>query len=311
MNKSLRRQYLEADLEQIDSFLSDTPNLRKLERIGFESRRKDILAELELLKRPSKIANVVLSFDGGPVTEGPGIDARFAGKALIEFQEFVAVINAAKTRAVQDIGRVPDSGASKLRVVGTVHGSFGFELQEIDEPQQDLFASSLSESVTSAARLIASAGQSDDAFIESMSAFDSARVQSTLGDFLKVVNSAHAVCKVTSDELEAVLDVPHVEAAVERVTNTNIEDVEEHYEGKFAGVTLDSRHFDHEINEIGGVIKGKVHEDVDRATMSMWDRKWLNKSCVAVVRRRTITRQKKVTTTHTLLRIEPLEGSKR
>lgn len=303
----LRRQYVEADIAKLDELLSKIPERRVLERIGLESRRAELMTELAAMSRAATSANVILSFSGAPVEDAPGIDAEFAGAALIEFQDFVSVVDAAKTKAIRDTGRIPDKGASRLRVVGTVHGSFGFELQEIDNP---LFASSLSDSVKSATRLISASGQGDDEFIEAVSDVDYARVQTKLTAFLKVLKSAHAECKIVAEDTAAMLDVPHVEAAVERVTTTRIEEVEEHYEGKFAGVTLDSRHFDHVINDLGDVIKGRVHEDVDRATLAQWDRKWLTKSCVAVVRRRTITRQKKSKTTYTLLRIEPISTGK-
>lgn len=302
----LRRQYVESDIAKIDELIRKTPERRVLERMGLESRRSDLIKELEAMSRAATSANVILSFAGQPVQDAPGISAQFAGAALIEFQNFVSVIDASKTRGIRDVGPIPDKDASALRVVGTVHGSFGFELQEADNP---LFASSLSESVGDAARLIAAAGEGDDEFIEAVSEMDYARVQTKLASFLKVLKSARATCKVISEDTEAMLDAPSVDAAVERVDSTKIEEVEEHHEGKFAGVTLDSRHFDHAINEIGGVIKGRVDKRVDRATLAQWDRKWLNKPCMAVVHRQTITRLKKSKTTYTLLRLEPINAN--
>ena len=109
MNKSLRRQFLEANLQQIDSFLRD-PALRRLERIGFEDRREDILDELRKLG-PGTAANVVVSFDGEPVANAPGIDTKFAGEALAQFQDFVSIIDASRTKQVRETGPIPGKNA--------------------------------------------------------------------------------------------------------------------------------------------------------------------------------------------------------
>jgi hypothetical protein len=50
-NKSLRRQFLEANLAQIDSLLAEIPRRRIIERSGFEAQRDEILQELQTLER--------------------------------------------------------------------------------------------------------------------------------------------------------------------------------------------------------------------------------------------------------------------
>jgi hypothetical protein len=302
MNKSKRRQFLEADLARLDELLKNLPERRVVERIGFESRRRETLAELQKLELPSTAANVIVAFDGDPVAYAPGIDTKFAGEALVQFQDFVSIVDASKKAPVRETGPIPKKSGSALRLVGTVHGSFGFELQEVDNP---MFATSLADSVKSATRLIAAAGQGDEEYIEAVSDSDT-RVQTKLRDFLEVVRTAHAVCKVIADDTEAMLDKERVEDAVERVTTTKIVDVDgKRYSGTFGGLRLDSRDFNHEINDIGGFIKGKVHADVDRSTMTGWNQKWSGKPCVAVVIERTVSRLNKSTVTHTLKSLEP------
>jgi hypothetical protein len=194
---------------------------------------------------------------------------------------------------------------STKKSLRTVLNSFGFELQETD-PQTQMFASSLSESVKSATLLIAAAAEGDDEFMAAAENI-APPVQTRLTSFLNVVNTANAVCKLTTEDTVAMLDRPHVAAAVERVTTTKIVDSTERFPGRFGGARLDSRDFNHEVNDLGDFIKGKVHEDVDRAAMIIWDRKWLGKPCVAIVVRRTVSRLTKVKTTFTLKEIDPPE----
>lgn len=301
MNRSQRRQFLEASLAETNSLLEQLSERRLVERMGLNARKREIVTELERLRRCGTSANVILSFDGDPVAGAPGIDADFAGEALREFQKFVSVVDAAKTTQVRDTGPIPRRESSRLRIVDTVLGSFGFELQEVDNP---LFPSSMSDSVKSATRLLAAAGQGDDEFLN-LAEVLAPRVQQTLGSFLNVVKSAHAVCKVVADDTEATLDAPRVDAAVERVTTINIEEVQERYSGKFGGARLKSMDFDHLINDIGGFIRGKVSKDIDAATVERWDRDWLGKPCVAIVIKRVVSKQNKSRETFTLIDLEP------
>lgn len=297
---------MEANLAQVDALLAEIPRRRVIERAGLEARRDALVAELLAFERAGTSANVVLAFDGDPVAGAPGIDAAFAGKALTQFQDLVSILDAAKSGEIKLTGRIPDKKASQLRVVGTVEGSFGFELQEADNP---MFPSSLSETVGTATRLIAAAGQGDEEYVQIASEVD-ARAQTKLGSFLESIKSANAICKVVADDTEAMLDKPRMDAAVERVTTTRVEETTQFVDGTFAGVTLETRHFDHRIRDVGGVIKGKVDKSVDQTTMAQWDRKWLNRSCTAVVVRRIASRLNSSRTSYTLLRIEPIRTDK-
>ncbi|WP_155798419.1 hypothetical protein [Sorangium cellulosum] len=298
MNRTHQRRFLEADLAQVEALLARIPTRRVLERIGLESRRDEIIGELKALDKPVTSANVILSFDGEPVANAPGIDSKFAGAALMGFQDLVAALDASRTREVRDTGPIPGEKSSRLRLVGTVHGSFGFELQEVDNP---LWPSSLYESVKTATELIAAAGSGDEEFMTAAADVEP-RAHEKLVAFLKIVKSAHAVCRVVSDNAEAaLLDEASVDAAVERASTTSVEENEKYYEGKFLGVMLESRWFEHETNALGAVITGKVHEDVDRAKLTSWNRELTAKTCIAVVRSRTVSSNGKSTTAYTLL----------
>ncbi len=280
MSRILRKSYLAGDLAAARALLSALPDddMHMLDRMGVESRIRDLLSESDTLgDRAGLTGEVVLFFYGDPVVEEHGIDARFSSEVLGAFQDLVSKQVAAQLGPLGRSGPTRAERESHLHITNVVHGSFGFELEEIAETEPLAPAPTpLARALEEVTALIEGVKDSDEAFADVVASTDS-RVYDALRDFLSTVKKAGATFRMVSEKTEVAFSVADLAAASERASaeRTEIQDQPTH--GTFLGVLLDSRRFEHKVSETGEVIRGKVAEDADLRDLL----KWVDRSCTA------------------------------
>jgi hypothetical protein len=134
MSRILRKSYLQGDLAAARSLLSSLPagDTHMLDRMGIESRIRDIQDQLSALEGDVGVTGeMVLFFYGAPVKEEHGIDARFSAEVLGAYQDLVSKQVAAHQGPLGRSGPTRAEKESRLHITNVVHGSFGFELEEL------------------------------------------------------------------------------------------------------------------------------------------------------------------------------------
>jgi hypothetical protein len=307
MVKLSERALVGATLGQTQRLLQ-VPDLHPLERLGLERQHAALASELEQLRVPGNHAQTLLVFEGRPVVASTGVEARFAADVLAEYQKLVSKLAAVHLRGeLRGGGRLPDEKLSRFHITNVVHGSFGFELEELspEEPERTPLAAA----VDDATRLIHSAGESDESFEDVFAEVappegtqeGSERIRRSLEDFLKAISDAGAELKLETPTLAARLDSVRLAAAVERVSTTEVTvEPEVAVPGTFLGILLESGRFEHRANT-GEVLSGRTVRDVDWTQIAACS----NQASVAYVKVETFQRRSKARRRYTLLRIEP------
>ena len=163
MIRRLEQDHLLADLAAVEELLSSAPPGDVLGRISLTERRDEVrkaLAEVE--SRVEIEGRTALFFGGAPVIGSRGVDADFAAEALGKYPALVAKVWAFKEHgSLAPSGPVPDRHEARLHVTNVVHGSFGFELAELQGPLT-LRSSPLHAAISVVTRALIAAGKGDD-----------------------------------------------------------------------------------------------------------------------------------------------------
>lgn len=301
MSRMLRKSYLRSDLAAARALLSSIPDddAHALDRIGIESRIGEAQNELkELESRTGTTGETILFFYGDPVVEEHGIDARFSAEVLGAYQDLVSKQVAALLGPLKRSGPTRAEKDSHLHITNVVHGSFGFELEEVVEAEPPSEPTPLAKAIESVTGLIRAAKESDEAFADVVASTDH-RVYGALHDFLTVIHKAGATFRVVSETTEVAFKKDDLAAATERASAQRTETEDEPIPGTFLGVLLDSRRFEHRALDSGEVFRGKVDEDVDLGALLQWT----GKNCIAHVQVVTLARGVREQRRYMLLRL--------
>lgn len=236
-----------------------------LTRFNLESRLEGAEEEVRAAeRRAAALAEATVLFDGAPVKARVGIDAGFGGASIRGFQELVVAVTAELGPGVGKRGPLPD--VPRLLITDVDVGSFGFQLAEVCEQEPLAGASPLKEALDDATRLLAAAGESDEAFEEALAARP-ARVLGKLKDFLKVVADADATLKVNTGRARLRLDSPEaVRAARDRAEATVVTEAEDTLTGVLAGLLPQRAQF--ELRPVEGeLLTGRIDPSLDPATL--------------------------------------------
>ncbi|MBX9910074.1 MAG: hypothetical protein K2Z25_15335 [Beijerinckiaceae bacterium] len=217
MLKRLERDAIRADLASIEALLSaTTEDEDPVGWLQFNQRREMLAEELAAAgSAVSAYAGVGLFFGGRPVVGSHGIIADFATKAVAEFQNLVSNAFAAAEGVVGARGPVPQRDRTKLLITDVARGSFGFILEQADEPQ--MVDSQMKQVVGTAIDLVYRVGSPDQEAFESVAENVERRVFASLTSFFKVLDDAGATVRVVEDQREFTLDRNLVTLGRERV----------------------------------------------------------------------------------------------
>lgn len=304
MTRRIERDEIAADLDAVEALLASAPEEDILGRRSLAARREHLLETLtELAPVPHAPAQAAIYFGGAPVLGSRGIDAAFASKALATYEDLVTKVWGQRQHgSLPPSGPVRDRHEARLHITNVVHGSFGFELAEL-EGAMSLVGAPLRDAVEVATRAIVSAGESDDALADAAEDLD-ARAFAALREFFNVLKKAGATVRVVTDEVDRSFDAATVMAAADRTQATLTEEQDVPFAGQLLGVLPERRTFEFRADD-GSLLRGRVSDDVPLAEVLQMNPQWATKRCVAHLRVVSLTSRGHARARYVLRRLEP------
>jgi hypothetical protein len=289
----IERDFIVANLAAVDSVLDKMTPSDFLTRMSLESQREELqqqLASFDAVHRP--LASAALFFSGQPVVSSRGIESEFGSQVISRFQDMVSKVYAAREMpALGQRGPVPGRVQSKLYVTHIVHGSVGFQFEELDDPS--LFNSDLKESVDQTTKIMAYFDEATDEELASEVEGMDKRVLDTMRDFFTYVESKGARFRVVSPVVDKSYDQVSLQRAVKRAETTTINERDEWVSGQVLGIFPEQRTFEFRT-ESNEVIHGKVDMLVESKDLPSMVVNWLQQKSRAAFRVRELARQGQV-----------------
>jgi hypothetical protein len=264
MNIQEYRQ-LQAERGALAGLINALPVSRVIERLGLESRKAEIEAELaSRVVPPPEPARVRLTFRGKPIVGSHGIFAEFGAAVVTAFADAVAAIGASQVTQLGARGAIPNRDAYRLLITGTALGSFGFELEE--PPSVFSEPSPVAAAIEQAKAIMRASLASDDDLADAVSDADP-RALEALRTFLKAMADQDAVCTLDfRGEVFRFADVGQVRRSWDRLGQDNIHEDTRRIEGAFQGVLPKRRTFEFADAESQEIIAGKVGAGIPDAS---------------------------------------------
>ena len=260
----LEYKRLLAERTCLQRMLAKIPVEDVFDRSSLQSRLAIIDGELSQVAPPSREpARARLTFRGRPVVGQHGIFAEFGAKATSAFADAVAKIAAGLSGQLSPMGPIPNRDESRLLIIGTAVGSFGFELEEAPFGNQINFGEDTvaGQALELTQNLLKSTVGSDDDLADSAVATDP-RAVAAIRSFLEFLANNEAVCALNvNDKLFQFKDVGEVRRGVERLSQDNLQE-ETRLTGKFQGVLPKARSFEFKIATSQEVVRGKVSANI-------------------------------------------------
>jgi hypothetical protein len=247
------------ELESLIERMPDDPLAKPLLRSRLAALRTD-LARIE--QAPITKPETELLFAGAPVVGSLGIEAKFAGSILRDYQDILANHHAgAHHGGAGARGRRPGEEESKVYLSALPRGSFGLLLSQ-QNIEDFVTASQVSDAMGQITDLIHSATSDDASFTNTISEFDP-RVLVPLQRFFQTLESNRATVTIRTGRKSLVMNTELVHSGYSRVTSAEKITEPEVLTGIFGGLTLGSRNFDftpHGLPLITGKLKDSVSE---------------------------------------------------
>jgi hypothetical protein len=259
-------RFLQSEVATLEGLLANLSQDRVIERLGFERRLNEARKQLALVSTQPRALSLPITFRGDPVEGSRSIDASFASKALRAFVEATDTVAASLNAAdLKDIGPLPGSGGRTLRIVDTVLGSFGFELElpPLSTTLLDLLPGSKPpdpyvDAITTTFNLISQSASMDENAITDLVADIHPRAAAKVRAFAKVLFDHHALFAAEFEgqqiRLDRHEDVQHV---MELLDSDNINETIKTLSATIQGILPDARVFEAKL-DTGEVVKGKI-----------------------------------------------------
>jgi len=269
MNLREYRQ-LQAEAGAIDAMLSEIPEEQVLDRMGLESRLREIqvlLGEQALLaEQPTREpVRARLTFRGRPIVGSHGVFAEFGASAVSAFAKAVASVGASMRRPLGSRGQLPMKEDFGLLITGTATGSFGFDLEEAAQANLELFPtqSPLEVAVEQTQGILRATTGNDDELAEALAEVDPRAVEA-VRSFLGELVGNEAVCTLEfHGEVFRFSDVAQVQRCSARLEQDNIRESDDEKRGRFLGVLPNRRSFEFMVEDGEEVIVGKISGDLE------------------------------------------------
>lgn len=307
MMKKIERDFITANLATVEGLIREMTPSDFVTRYGLESRRDELKAELDTLEAvDTPEASSALFFGGAPVMGSRGIRSDFGASAIARYQDLVS-----KVHAIRELGNLGERGVvparelSKLQITGVVHGSFGFQFEELPE-QLTMSDTRLKETVDQVSKLMIAFDEvDDDAFTAAVADVDD-RVVAAVRDFFEFVRTGDATFRIVSGEIDKSFDQSSIARAIERARITSVREDDVTFSGSLNGVLPENRDFEYRTATERGVIKGKIARLIPDAEVAMMNRDWTAKPSIITVHVKQVIRQSAVRReTFSLTKIEP------
>ena len=260
--------YLRAELAELNNLLSMTPETAVLDRISLEYRKSQVEEELQSNPPPPRWpATARLAFNGKPVMDRQGIYADFAGRAIDAFSNAVTSLAASQQAVLGGRGVIPNRENYRVMVTGTAHGSFGFEIEEVLEPQTSFLSeeSAVELAIGQAKGILESLVGDEEAIAEAIADTDD-RALNDLRDFLRVMSTNEAICALSfKDTVFRFRDVGQVQRGLGSLGQDNLHEGDTEMSGYFQGFLPQGRRAEFVDTEKGDILSCRVDRTLDNA----------------------------------------------
>ncbi len=261
--KFSEHQSLRSEAAALEEMLVEIPEDDVLDRRGIQARLAFVRSRLpndETTVEQKDRARAALTFRGRPVVGTHGIFADFGAKATAGFSEAVAAIAASLNAPLKSMGPIPDRENNQLLITGVAVGSFGFELEEAGPapflPDQSTNVEiALSRAV---ALLTAMVSDDDEVLADNIEDLDQ-RALSKMRDFVRTLAENEATCALAYQK--TLFQFPNTDAVkrgLDRISDTNILEIEESFEGVLEGLLPNRRSFEFRVQASGELLSGKI-----------------------------------------------------
>jgi hypothetical protein len=314
MVSKIHRDALKSEIASLREMLDRSAGHDPLGSLSLHKRLRRLEAELDQLEgHTNNYANVALVFDGDPVRGSSAIEVNFAGKALQDFQELIS-----KHVAV-DAGQLADRGPlsaqthdqARMNITALVHGSFGFVLEEDAADQLGMFETPAQRAVRSVTDLLRDVSATDGRPFDTKLDELDARIFSTLKRFVSTLHRAHSTLRVAEEQRELTIDPSGVERAFERVSQSEVEEVDDTVDGDLLGLVPVQRRFDFRRSDNGEILQGRVSANLSADYLERIEREGFvaGKRWRAVIRSKSVHHPdgRHVNITRLLIDLSPLE----
>jgi hypothetical protein len=260
------RQFLQSEIAALEELISQTPDEDIIDRKSLEARKSEVEAELSALSSPYyEPARGRLKFRGKPIVRSQGVYADFAGHALDKYAKMVHALGADQYSELGSRGAIPNKDKFQLMVIGTIIGSFGFEIEEAPK-ESGLFPElSPAKAAMERANMIMElpADSSDDVIAEAI-ADTSTRAIDAIREFLEVMENYEAEFAIELDDKSLpFLDLEQIRRTRERLRPENIREWDGELSGKFQGALPENRTFEFLILDKNELIRGKIGHEIE------------------------------------------------
>ena len=287
MSRVSERESLLSERAFLERSLARIPEAARLTRRSTESRLRALSERIELLPAAgAERLRVLLTFRGKPVIGSQGVFAAFGAKAVSSFNDAVAAVAASLNGGLAPMGPIPNREFNQLMITGTAVGSFGFELQPVPQPLDQLrqaevgnaglFATApaltlaadpvfvLTQALQFTHELLQGTQEPDDERLaEAASELDQRAVDKVRG-FVNVLADNEALCAIDSGPARhfAFVDAEQVQLSVARLGHNNVHEARITLSGYFVGMLPGHRTFEFVREDNGQVLSGKVGTSV-------------------------------------------------
>jgi predicted Zn-ribbon and HTH transcriptional regulator len=269
---------MSSEKNMLEELLSEIPEDRIIEKMGFQSRLTSIIEELKKYVPQAKPTKAKLTFRGKPVLGTYGIEADFGAKTASAFTTAITAIAASLSDNLRYMGRLPDREKNQLLITGTALGSFGFEFQTPPVTQLDCCPSIVEEALQKAQEFMqVSIDGTDDELAELVSEIHPRAVKK-IADFLYIVAENESACALDfKNKTFRFKDFNQVKTSFQRLSEDNIKEEDKEINGKFLGYLPYSGSFEFLINGEDKPIKGKIIMDKEEKDIDVRMTSILNK----------------------------------
>lgn len=315
MVTKIHRDAVRGEIASLRAMLERTAARDKLGSLSLRQRLQTLEKQLASIEGEVRnVANVALVFDGGSVRGSSSIDADFAGRALQEYQELIT-----KQMATAELGGLAQRGPlptehqrrARLNITDLVHGSFGFVLEEDNSEQYQIFESATMVAVTHVTDMLEGVSSVDSNWFDERLPEIDVRVFQTLKRFVSLLHKSESTLKVAEENREIKLDSSSVLRAYERVSQTEIDEIDETVPGELLGLAPIQRRFDFRKNDNNEIISGTVSINLSADYLERIERDELvaGRSWRALIRTKTVQKAdgRRPSITRTLVDLFPTE----
>jgi hypothetical protein len=288
----LKSADLSSEVAQLDALLARLPEDDLLGRIGLNSRRDELLAELAKTKEGNDtLASTALYFGGKPVIGNSAIKVDFAAEMVSEFKDLVVKLWATEnSNEVGTRGPIHNQSAVELHITGLLHGSMGFLIEEVDPKGAPLVESPTKAAADKAASLIVAIADAKDEIFQSSIDVMQPRVFQSVSSFFRSLHRAEASVRVANRMGDFILDAAAVDRAYSRLEQTRVEEDEMVMDGLLIGIIPYGGRFEFQPTS-GDLIAGKVAPTMSETFLQrLQDEQGIGKWFRARIRRRSVKR---------------------